>query len=152
MSRENIDLVKKLIPPAGTDYTDLFRDDVVWAATKSAATSLVDPAFEGAFVIWGQREMEFTGLDGMREAFLEWLAPWTSYYDEVEDVLAVGDDRVVALGRQHGHRRDTEAEVQAETAGVYLLRDRKIARVDYYASQAEALGAVGLAERDPRRM
>jgi ketosteroid isomerase-like protein len=151
VSHENLDLVKRFIPPAGTDYTNLFRDDAVWAAARDARAPFLDPDFEGAFVIWGHREMEFTGFDGMREAFLEWLAPWTSYFDEIEDVFAVGDDRVVALGRQHGHRLDTGSEVQAETAGVYLLRNGKIARVDYYASQAEALDAVGLTERDVRR-
>jgi ketosteroid isomerase-like protein len=41
--------------------------------------------------------------------------------------------------------------VVAETAGVYLVRDGRIARADYYADQAEALAAVGLTERPARR-
>jgi hypothetical protein len=144
MSQENIDLVKNLIPPVGTDYTDLFRDDVVWTATRDAAEPLVEPDIEVAFLAWGQQLMGFTGLDGMREAWLQWLAPWSTYYDEIEDIFAVGDDRVVVLGREHGYRLDSGAEVAAESAGVYLVRTGRIARVDYYAKQAEALEAAGL--------
>ncbi len=145
MSQDNVEIVKKFIAPAGTDYTDLFGDDRAWEAHKNTVESLFAADFEGAFVAWGQR-MQFTGLDGMRQAILEWLIPWTSYYEQIEDVLAAGDDRVVVLGRQHGYRLDTEAEVVAESAGVYLLRNCKIVQIDLYADRAEALEAVGLEE------
>jgi ketosteroid isomerase-like protein len=151
MSHENVELVKRFIAPAGTDYRVLFGDEVVWSAAKEAGEGLLAPDFQGAFITWGQRQTEFTGLDGLREAFLDWIAPWTTYYDEIEEVFAVGDDRVVVLGREHGHRRDTEAEVEAESAGVYFLRDGKIARIEYYANRAEALEAVGLARRDSQK-
>jgi hypothetical protein len=39
----------------------------------------------------------------------------------------------------------------AEAAGVYLVRDGKIARAEYYANQSGALEAVGLTERPARR-
>jgi catechol 2,3-dioxygenase-like lactoylglutathione lyase family enzyme/ketosteroid isomerase-like protein len=148
---ENVALVKKFIPPSGTDYRDLFGDDAVWSAAKSAVEHLLEPDFEGAFVAWGQRLIEFKGLEGLREAFLQWLAPWTSYYDEIESVSAAGDDRVVVLGREHGHRLDTGAEVEAESAGVYVVRSGKIASVEYYAKRAEASESVRLAEREARR-
>ena len=85
MSQENVEIVKKFIAPAGTDYaemdyTDLFSDEVAWGAFKGAIEPLFASDFEGAFVASGLR-MEFAGLDGMRRAFLEWLTPWTSYYD-----------------------------------------------------------------------
>jgi ketosteroid isomerase-like protein len=146
MSQKNVEIVRKFIAPAGTDYRVLFGDDVVYAAAKDAVEPFVAPDFEGAFITLGPRQTEFTGLDGLRGAFLDWLAPWTTYYDEIEEVFAVGDDRVVVLGREHGHRRDTETEVVAESAGVYFLRDGKITRVEYYAKRAEALEAVGLSE------
>jgi ketosteroid isomerase-like protein len=151
MSHENVQLVKRFIAPAETDYRVLFGDDVVWSAAKQAGEPLVAPDFQGAFITWGQQQTEFTGLDGLREAFLDWIAPWATYYDEIEDVFAVGDDRVVVLGHEHGYRRDTEAEVEAESAGVYFLRDGKIARIEYYANRAEALAAVALARRDSQK-
>jgi ketosteroid isomerase-like protein len=148
MSQENVEIVKALIPPAGADYKDVFGDDAVWVAAKALFEPHFASDFEGAFIAWGQPQTEFRGLEGLREAFLDWLAPWTTYYDEIEEVFAAGDDRVVVLGREHGYRLDTGAEVTAESAGVYFLRDRKITRVEYYANRAEALEAVGLAEQD----
>src|SRR5687768_9036732 len=118
MSEENVELVKKLIPPAGTDSTQMFRDDALWAVVKAGAEPFVAPDFEGVFVVFGEGE-KFKGLDGLRAGWLDWLAPWGSYYDEIEEVFAVGDDRVVVLGREHGYRLDMEAEVQGEAAGVY---------------------------------
>jgi hypothetical protein len=148
MSQENVDLVKKFIAPAEMDYRVLLGDDAAWSAAKDAVEPFVAPDFAGAFISWGQQQAEFAGLDGLRKAWLDWIAPWTSYYDEIEEVFAVGDDRVVVLGHEHGYRRDTEAEVEAESAGVYFLRAGKIARIAYYANRAEALEAVGLSEQD----
>jgi ketosteroid isomerase-like protein len=148
MSQENVEIVKKVMPPRGRDYTELFGDDVAWAAMRDSRQALVGPNFSGAFVFMGVAGMEFTGLDGLREAFLEWLGPWTSYYDEVQDIRATDDDRVIVLGRQHGHRLDTESEIVAETAAVYRLRSGKVVRLELYADRSEALEAVGLLEQD----
>ena len=145
MSQENVEIVKKLILPAGTDYTNVFRDDALWAVVRARAEALVAPDFEGAFVVLGEGE-EFRGLDGLRAGFLDWLAPWGSYYDEIEEVFAVGDDRVVVLGCEHGYRLDMEAEVRGEAVGVYTVREGKVARAEYYVKRAEALKAAGLSE------
>lgn len=89
---------------------------------------------------------EFKGIDGLRAGFLDWLAPWASYYDEIEDVVTVGDDRIVVIGRERGYRLDMEAEVQGDAAGIYTVRDGKIARAEYYVTREEALKAAGLSE------
>ena len=60
MSDENVELVKRLIPPVGTDSTQMFRDDALWAAVKAGAEPFVAPDFEGAFVVLGEGE-EFKG-------------------------------------------------------------------------------------------
>ena len=143
MSQANVEIVKKLLAPPGTDYTKLFGDDAAWEAYRSAIAPKFAPDFEGAFVAQGQR-MEFAGLDGMRRTFVEWLGPWASYHDVIEDLIPVGEDRVVVLGRQRARLSDTAAEVVAESAGVYLLRDGRIVGVELYADRTEALQAVGL--------
>jgi ketosteroid isomerase-like protein len=146
MSRENVEVVKKFIAPPGTDYRVLFGDDAVFAAAKEVVEPLVAADFKSAFISLGPQPMEFTGLDGLRRGFLDWIAPWATYFDDLEEVFAVGDDHVVVLGREHGRRLDTGAEVVAETAGVYTVRDGKIARAEYYAKTADALEAVGRRE------
>jgi ketosteroid isomerase-like protein len=147
MSQENVEAVRTFIfAPAETDYTDLFNDDQAWATYRSGAEPVVEPAFEGSFIHLGQVAMEFVGLDGMRESFLQWLAPWERYYDEIEDCFSIGDDRVLVLGRQRGYLPDQEAGVVQETAAIYTLRRGRIARIELYATRAEALEAVGLSE------
>jgi SnoaL-like domain len=148
MSEENVAVVKKFVPPVGTDFTQLFGNDGVWAATKDAVSPLVASELEFAFIAWGQR-LEYRGLDGMREGWRDWLVPWTSYYDEIEAIFAADDDRVVVIGREHGYRRDTSAGVEAEVTGVYTLRDGKIVRIEAYANRAEAMEAVGLRTPPP---
>ena len=140
---DNVATVRKVFPPAGTSYTDLFGDEARWQGRVNEIGDLFAPDLEGSFIAMGQR-MDFRGLDGMRRAFVEWLSPWRSYYDEVETVLPASQDRVVVLGRQHGFLRDSPSEVVAETAAVYLLRGGKIARLELYADRAEALEAAGL--------
>ena len=136
MSQENVELVKQVILPPGTDYRALLGDDAAFAAVKKAVEPFVAADVEFAFFIFGTRPTEFTGLDGLRQGFLDWIAPWATYFDDIEEVFAVGDDRVVVLGRERGHRLDTGAEVVGESAGVYTVRDRKIARAEYYAKAA----------------
>jgi ketosteroid isomerase-like protein len=147
MSQENVEKLREFIAPGRTDYKHLYCDDAAWAAFKEAVDQLFTSDFEGALVALGQR-MTFKGLDGLRDAIREWLTPWTSYYDEIEDVQPAGEDRVIVFARQHGHRMDTAAEVVAESAGVYLLRDGKIVQMDLYLDRGEALEAVGLSEQD----
>ena len=146
MSQQNVEVVRKFIPPVGTDYTTLVRDDATWAAIREIGEPLIEPDCEVVFLAWGQEIIRGTGLDGLREAWLQWLAPWSSYYDEIEDVFAAGEDRVVVLGREHGHRLDADAEVAAESGGVYSFREGRVSRIEYFAKQAEALEAVGLSE------
>jgi ketosteroid isomerase-like protein len=147
VSRENVDLVRKFIAPgAGRDYVQMFGDEAAWSAVKAVLEPLVEPDFEGAQFAWGQQTNEWWGLEGLRKAFLEWLGPWATYYDEIEDVLPVGDDRVLTLGRERG-RRDTGIEVTSEMAGIYTVREGKIVRVVFYATRAEAFDAAGLSER-----
>jgi hypothetical protein len=145
MSQENVETLKEFIAPPGTDYKHLYCDDAAWAAFKEGVEQLFTHDFEGALVALGQR-VKFKGLDGMREAVREWLTPWTSYYDEIEAVQPAGEDRVIVLARQHGLRLDTAAEVVAESAGVYLLREGRIVGMDLYVDRGEALEAVGLSE------
>jgi ketosteroid isomerase-like protein len=62
-----------------------------------------------------------------------------------ERIIPVGDE-VVVLARQRGRMAGTKHEVEAMVAGVYLVRDGRLARAAFYSDRAEALEAVGLRE------
>jgi hypothetical protein len=50
--------------------------------------------------------------------------------------------------RQHGRMAGTTGEVELIGAGVYLVREGRIARVEFYANRGEALEALGLSAEE----
>jgi ketosteroid isomerase-like protein len=77
--------------------------------------------------------------------WLDWLNPWATYYNRVDELIDAGD-RVVVLVRNRGRRHDMEAEVEIITASVWEFRDGRIVRAEFFGDRAEALEAAGLRE------
>jgi ketosteroid isomerase-like protein len=139
----NVDLVQSLQPDPEVDFAQVFRDDDMWAALGEARGAY-HPEVES--VRPGLPDGKtYTGLDGLRDMWLEWLAPWRSYRVEAEDVIDLGD-RVLVLAHVFGRLEGSQAEVRNTVASVFTVRDGKIARVEFYLERAEALKAVGLEE------
>ena len=144
MSRDNVELVQRLLPPPGVDLALVVRNDELIAGFLEQASPHVHPRFE-CVADWGGERAVYQGLDGLRALFLDWLAPWTTYRSETERFEDLGD-RVVVLVRDYGRRADVELEVEVLGASVWSFRDQKIARAEFYARRHEALEALGLAE------
>ena len=144
MSRENVELVRQLQPDSDVDIARLFRDDAMASSVRDATAPFFEPDVE-AVAKTSIGEVSGTGLDGLREVWLDWLKPWESYRTEIEDVLDAGNQAVV-LVRDYGRRKDSDAEVRVTGAAVWTVRDGKITRVEFYADRAEALEAAGLSE------
>jgi ketosteroid isomerase-like protein len=85
-----------------------------------------------------------------REAVGQWFGDWFSTFDagyhfDIEETRDLGD--VVFLRASHrGRGRTSGAEVHGQTGYLYTVRDGRIARVELYATGAEALEAAGLGE------
>ncbi len=62
------------------------------------------------------------------------------------DELIDAGESVVVLLRDHGRRKDMDAEVELIAATTFTFREGKLARIGDYATRAEALAAVGLSE------
>jgi ketosteroid isomerase-like protein len=63
-----------------------------------------------------------------------------------EDLLDVGDDRVIAAVHMSGRAKLSGAETELRVAVVYTVRDGKIVRGREYLNLEDALAAVGLRE------
>ena len=87
----------------------------------------------------------YTGLDGFRESWLDWLGPYAEYRTAVEEAIDCGE-RVLLLQSSSGRLAGSTKEVKLAPAVVDTVRDGKIARFEPYADRAEALEAVGLSE------
>jgi ketosteroid isomerase-like protein len=145
MSRENIELVRRLQPGRDVDLVALFRDEV-------AAT-----AFEEAYAPFFHDDLEvvsppglpgsaprYFGLAGLRAGWLDWLEPWERYRVEVEGVVDAGDEDVVVLVRDYGRRLGMAAEVSLVGGAIWTVTDGKVARIVFFLDRKQALEAAGL--------
>ena len=139
-------MVKAVHPPSGTDLTRLFADDSDAPARLDAAAPLYHPEFEFSRAEFSKRRLGGKGLLELVEMWREWMEPWDVYWTEVEDFIDAGDGRVVVLLRDHGRLQGSDADVALIAASVWTVRDRKIARIDFYANRDDALEAAGLSE------
>ncbi|HEY1236962.1 MAG TPA: nuclear transport factor 2 family protein [Solirubrobacterales bacterium] len=142
MSRENVELVRRLQPPPDMDLVALFRDD----EGASRLLSTLGPYVHEDFVAAGSRlhETEVVGLAGLRAGWADWLEPWDSYRVEIEDVIDAGDEAVVVVTRDYGRRAGMNAEVSILGAAVWIVREGKVVRATFYTDRDEAFEAAGL--------
>jgi SnoaL-like domain len=142
MSQKNVELVRSLIPTPDTDVAALFRDEDLFEAMKDALAHLLDPTFDSVAVWQGNRT--YSGIEGFREMWLDWVQPWETYYVRVDEVIDAGD-RVVVLIRDRARRHDMDAEVELIAGSVWTIRDGRLARVEFCGDREEALATAGLA-------
>jgi ketosteroid isomerase-like protein len=145
MSKENVEIVRAIIPPPDTDLAALIRDDRLFDATAEALGQLTDPDLE-CVAVW-QEGKTYTGVEGLRALWLDWLEPWETYHSRVEELLDAGD-RVLALGRDRGRRLDMDLEVEIMAGSLWELRDSRLVRVEFFRDRDEALQAAGLSEQN----
>jgi hypothetical protein len=143
MSRENVELVRGLQPSPDVDLTELFYrgdDDGARAAQEAIAPLFAD---DFVCVFHGVSQVERRGIEGLRAAWLDWLAPWESYHAHIEELIDA-DDKVIVLSRDLGRRPDLDQPVELVGTAVYTLRDGKLTRIEYFTRRDEAFEVAGL--------
>jgi ketosteroid isomerase-like protein len=144
MSQADVDLIRSLIPPAEVDLTELVRSDELFSQLAASLDEFVLPEVE-TVAVW-QGGTVRTGMDGLRQAWLDWLEPWAEYHTQVEELIDAGDS-VVALVRDRGRREDVEREVDILAGSTWQVDDGKVARVVFYGNREDALTAAGVEQR-----
>jgi ketosteroid isomerase-like protein len=145
MSQANLDLVLKLQAAPGVDLAELFRSDELWSALVDTVGPFFHADFESVPPGVPGTENVFTGLDGLREAWLGWTEPWLTYRTEIERGIDAGD-RVLLLTRDYGRREGGIEEVKVDGSAVWTVRDGKVARAEFFAHRADAFKAAGVEE------
>jgi ketosteroid isomerase-like protein len=130
MSRENVEIVRRLIEACNR------RD---WDAMLETG----DPEIEIVTLMTGTHR----GHAGWRRV-VEQMAEEVSGFQFVpEDLIDVGQDRVVAVTRWIGTGRTSGIAVPDTPIGfVYTLRGGLVVRQESFRNKDEALKAVGMAE------
>jgi ketosteroid isomerase-like protein len=143
VSRSNVELLEEMLPGAETDVARLFRDDSLFTATAEAFEDLFHPDVESVPAWRGPGAPTYSGIDGFREMWIDWLEPWVGYRTQVDEMLEMGD-RVVVLVRDRGRRDETDVDVELISGSVWTFRDGRIARVEFYRNREELREATGL--------
>lgn len=85
------------------------------------------------------------GREGLLDVIAEWLEDFDDFELWVEECIDAGDEVVVRVG-ERARGGSSGVPVEARFWLVYELRDGKVVRLDMYATEAQALEAVGLSE------
>jgi len=144
LSAENVELVRSLHPGPDFDLAPLVNDDQASDFWREVLSHLFESSVRATMRLPGMAPTTYSGLDGLRDAWRDWLKHWTSYHDEIEDVID-GGERVVVVHRCRGRPRPGAPEVTRRSATVWTVRDGRIASVDFNVPCTEALTSVELA-------
>jgi ketosteroid isomerase-like protein len=127
MAEDNVQIVHELLDrwKRGDAALDLFAEDSVFDYTSFPDGRIVQ------------------GHDQIAEFIRSWVGTWDEYELIVDDVVGAGD-LVVALTRERGRGRGSDARVELAGSFVLGLRDGKIATFKGYLDRAKALAAAGL--------
>jgi ketosteroid isomerase-like protein len=136
MSQENVESTKRGV--AALNKREL---------PDELGEELLAPDYRIENVSTAVTDRTYYGITGVRE----WLADFFEALDEAatyetEEILADGDDFVVARVRIVGHGAHSGAPVELRWVSVNWFRDGKMTRTVGYARRREAFQAVGLAE------
>jgi len=143
VSHENVELVRRLQPRPDADLVALFHDQRTVGGFDRLFAAFFHPDSECVLHMPGAEPVIYVGLEGWRNGWGDWLAPWVSYRSVIEELRDVGE-RVVVLVRDYARREPGTPEIGQIAAAVWTIRDAKVARAEFYAHRSEALKAVGL--------
>jgi len=133
MSGENIEIVRRMFTAfVEGDYerlVDLFDPQIEYDVSRTSPESRVA-----------------RGHEEIAEVIEQWLATWEDHRLEIVELIDAEDERVVALMREYGKVKGSDAWVEHQVGVLFTLRDGRITRYVEYRDKAGALEAAGLPE------
>jgi ketosteroid isomerase-like protein len=151
MSRENVELVKRL-QPDGLDLVETFSAGASEMMSEDQAALFTDD-FEVRFIsdmIGKVGGFEARGPDGLTAMWRDWLTPWENYRLDVDEFIDAGDD-VVVFARVEARTERDGVLVHHAPAAIWKIRQGRVAAITFCLDRAEALEAAGLPAELARR-
>jgi ketosteroid isomerase-like protein len=137
MSQENVEVVRRI-------YDAWIAGDYETVVSAYDAEIRLNPDPESS---WVGMDEDYLGPEGVRRYLRAVYEAFEDYRPEIEQIIDVGEGRVLTLAVEHGRGRGSGAQVQAaRTAHLWTLRDGKAVRIDLFLDRERALEAVGLSE------
>jgi ketosteroid isomerase-like protein len=135
---ENSEIVRSLWEPFG----GVNVAEVAWDAdvVRQVLTTYYSPDCELTPLesgIGSGISTHFSGWEGLQTYLQEWMEPFSEYYVENLDYVAVGDC-VLVPSRQRAVGAGSGAETEITLTTLFELREGKIVRMQQYDTLAEA--------------
>ena len=136
-------LRQRLIPPiASTVYAALNRHDdevvfgLVYHPDREFDSTLAAVGVEGA-----------RGRDNRMQVQQRWIADWGEFRFEPQELLDLGDHRILVVGRVKGAGLGSGAGFDDEWASVFTFADGWLVNEQTFFDHAQAFEAAGLKSR-----
>ena len=131
MSQENVEVVRRTMDAYNTRDLRAYFDMVSESVRFRSRFSAMDRVYRGH--------------DDLRRYFAELDEVWSRYEMRVLRLVPAGR-QVAALCHLYAVGRESDLQVEENSAIVFTLEAGKIVRIDSYPTHAEALEAAGLRE------
>jgi ketosteroid isomerase-like protein len=135
VSEENVQIVRRVYEAAARRDPEavlsLYDPEVEWDTSHHPMAQISS----GLGIRHGHEEL--------RSWFRDWYEAFEDFEHELRELIDTGE-RVVSVGIDRGRGRGSGLVIDRQIAGVWTIRNGKVARVVWFASRDEALEAVGL--------
>jgi ketosteroid isomerase-like protein len=134
MSEENVEIVRK--------HIEAFRQ-----GDPDGALSHLDP-----YVVWDASRLDLLdvtvayGHEVFSETIRHYIGAFEDYDYEAQRLTDLGPGAVLAVLTEEGRGKSSGVPVRQSFAALYTVIDGKIARVTFFPTEEQALGAAGLSE------
>jgi ketosteroid isomerase-like protein len=116
MSEENVEIVRRVYEG--------------WAQGDFSKVDDFDPDIDFEMADW-PHQTRVRGIEAMWETWRSTLSAWTDFRSKPTEIVDYGD-KVLATNRIEGRGRESGADVAADTATVWTLKDRRVVRMALY--------------------
>ena len=127
------------------DMAALVEDEEFWKDDEErVADDFVvrfPPAEDGIQVM----EDDYVGREGFRKGWRTWLEPWDRYVITIDEMIDVGDGRVLMMVTSSARLRGSDTDVPQSSAALFQIEDEKIVEIRFYLEQDHARRDAGLA-------
>jgi ketosteroid isomerase-like protein len=139
MAGSKVEVVRGMWEP----FTGLDVATIDWDApvVRDALAPHFSPEVELSWSATWLGQRHYKGVDGVIQAFREWVEPFSEYHVEALDFIEL-DDHVVVPNRQWGTGRESGVPVDIEVTHLSEFVDGLIVRLDEFDTKQEALEAI----------
>ncbi len=139
-TQQMVDALLEALPIGAYEEDEM--EGMVTACTE-ALRAIASPDLAVAFVANHGFRGDFTGLDGFRASWLDWLEGFSTYETTVE-ATRLGPGVAVVLTRQTVTPRGGETTIEAPAAAAAWWDGDRVVRLEFHLDRALALRTAGL--------